>query len=68
MGLTLSRLTYSTGEFASALLQQADYLGLLGRSTATTHHGRTLTRQLHKLILIELQTHLQEKQSMTDEG
>lgn len=53
-------LTYSTGEFACALLQQPDYLCLLsGRASAADHSG-TLTCELHELIFIVFQTNLQE--------
>lgn len=54
-------LTHSTREFACALLQQPDDLSFLRWSTATAHHSRALARQLHKLILIILQAHLQEQ-------
>lgn len=53
-------LTYSTGEFACALLQQPDYLSLLSGGTSAANHSGTLTCKLHELILVVFQTNLQE--------
>lgn len=53
-------LTYSAGEFACALLQQPNYLGLLSGGASAANHSGTLTRKLHELILIVFQTNLQE--------
>lgn len=50
--------THSTGEFASAFLQKAHNLGLLGGCTAAADHGWTLACQLHELILIVLEADL----------
>lgn len=54
-------LTYGAGEFARALLQQPDYLSLLSRGASAANHSGTLTRKLHELILVVLQTDLQVK-------
>lgn len=56
-------LTYSTGELARALLQQPDYLRLLGGRAPTADHSGTLARQLHELIFIVLQANLQDKRT-----
>lgn len=52
--------TDSTGEFARALLQQSDDLRLLSGGAAATDHSRTLTRQLHELVLVIFEANLQE--------
>lgn len=44
------------------LLEQRDDLGLLRRGAAAADHRWTLTRQLHKLVLVEAQTHLDTRQ------
>lgn len=59
-------LTYSTGELARALLQQPDYLRLLGGCTSTADHSGTLAGQLHELILIVFQTNLPKETSRRD--
>ena len=57
------RLTHGTGELAGAFLQQPDDLGLLRGGTAAAHHRGALARQLHELILVVLQTHLEDHAS-----
>lgn len=59
----LSTLTYGAGSVACVLLQEGDNLGLLSWWAATADHSWTLTRQLHKLMLVISQTHLQTKQT-----
>lgn len=41
------------------LLEERDDLGLLSGRAATADHRRTLTRQLHELVLVIPQAHLQ---------
>lgn len=53
-----SSLTDCAGSFASVCFQKLDYLCFLGGRTATHDHTGTLTRQFHKLVLVELQAHL----------
>lgn len=52
-------LTYGAGAVVGVLLEQSDNLGLLGGRAAAAHHCRALARQLHKLMLIVAQAHLQ---------
>lgn len=53
-------LPYGTGSVGCVLLEQVDDLGFLSGGAATADYRRTLTRQLHKLMLIVPQTHLWE--------
>lgn len=53
-------LTDGTGELACALLQQPDYLSLLGGGAPAANHSGALTGQLHELVLVVLQTNLAE--------
>lgn len=55
-------LTYCTGEFACALLQQSDYLSLLSGGASAADHSGTLARELHEFIFIILQANLREDQ------
>lgn len=57
-------LTYGTGSVGCVLLEQVDDLGFLSGGAATADYRRTLTRQLHKLMLIVPQTHLWEDKHM----
>lgn len=59
----LSTLTYGAGSVAGVLLQEGDDLGLLSWWAAAADHSWTLTCQLHKLMLVISQTHLQTKQT-----
>ena len=52
-------LTYGTAAVVGVLLEQLDDLGLLSGRAAAAHHRRALARQLHKLMLVVPQTHLQ---------
>lgn len=56
--LYLSTLTYGAGSVGCVLLEESDDLSFLSWRAATADHRRTLTRQLHKLVLIVPQTHL----------
>lgn len=57
--ILLSTLTYGTCSVGCVLLEERDDLGLLRRGAATADDRWTLTRQLHKLMLIIPQAHLQ---------
>lgn len=56
--LYLSTLTYGAGSVGCVLLEESDDLSFLSWRAATADHRRTLTCQLHKLVLIVPQTHL----------
>lgn len=61
-------LTYGTGSVGCVLLEQVDDLGFLSGGAATADYRRTLTRQLHKLMLIVPQTHLWEDKHIDSEN
>ena len=57
-------LTYGTGSVGCVLLEKVDNLGFLSGGAATADYCWTLTRQLHKLMLIVPQTHLWEEKNI----
>lgn len=63
-----SELTDGAGSVGRVLLQEPDDLGLLSGGAAAADHGRTLTGQLHELVLVVPQTHLQRDGDRTGTG
>jgi len=53
--------TYSTGAYAGVSFDEVDNVGLLCRRAPAHDDSRTLARQLHELMLVELETYLHQQ-------